>query len=433
MNDQANLRRAAVPLLLAASVCGACKSTPRPPAPPTHEVYKLPFGAVPFEAGEARHSALDLDIDFEDILRTRLRRMLQESPDGSVHYKALAISGGGSRGAYGAGILAGWTELGTRPEFDVVTGVSTGALMATHAFLGSEFDDGLQIFRRVDTEDILSQRGKLAALNQDALFDSDPLRQILLDYLTDDVLDAVTREYTEGRRLFVGTTNLDANAFTVWDMGVLAASPAPDRRDRYVDVILASASFPMIFPPVYIKVETEGEPYYQMHVDGAIRENVFYFDFNEDMQEILLEVGSPEKTLDLFMLHNGTLFATGEYQPLEGKVTSIAVAALNGLLRKSTISSIYRVLVTTLIHGASFHLAFIPPGIELQTSPLEFDREEMRMLFDLGYEASLNGSAWYTQLPPSSEEQLIEGLDPSRVFDDLEARPEFRSPGTYLD
>jgi len=141
---------------------------------------------------------------------------------GKIPYRALTLSGGGSRGAYGAGVLSGWTARGDRPQFDVVTGISTGALTATHAFLGPEFDDGLKIYKNISDDDVFRKLSMLKAIKGPAVFDTAPLRETLLSIITEATLDLVAAEHRRGRRLFIGTTNLDANVFTIWDMGVIA-------------------------------------------------------------------------------------------------------------------------------------------------------------------------------------------------------------------
>ena len=116
--------------------------------------------------------------------------------------------------------------------------------------------------------------------------DTRPLRKTLLSIITEETLDFVAVEHRKGRRLFIGTTNLDADVFVIWDMGDIAGSGRPDRLKRYVDVVMASAAFPIAFPPVYIEVDGEAGSFKEMHGDGGIREAIFFFDF-----DLLKEVG----------------------------------------------------------------------------------------------------------------------------------------------
>ena len=160
----------------------------------------------------------------------------------------LAISGGGENGAYGVGILKGWTAAGTRPEFALVTGISTGALIAPFAFLGPEYDGRLkEAYTSLRTEDIVKMRGGLATLRSDAAGDTAPLKAHIAKYVDQEIIDAIAREHRRGRRLFIGTTNLDAIRPVLWNIGMIAASKNPGAGDLIRTVMLASASIPAVF------------------------------------------------------------------------------------------------------------------------------------------------------------------------------------------
>jgi predicted acylesterase/phospholipase RssA len=343
-----------------------------------------------------------------------------------VNYRVLVISGGGSRGAYGAGVLTGWSQHGDRPEFDVVTGVSTGALMASHAFLGSSFDDGLQMYRDTTDEDVFRKRGKFAALTEDAVLDTAPLRNTLATMLTEDVVRRVAQEHAKGRRLFIGTTNLDAKAFTIWDMGAIASSGRPDSVQRYRDVVLASASFPIAFPPVYFEVERpDGSRYSQMHADGGLRETVFFYDFLDEWHEVLraLGVGTDRVHPELYLLNNDRIHARAGYRPVEGTTVAIAGASIDTLMRQTLLDSLYRLWVTALSSRADFNIAFIPPEFELSDNSLHFDNDEMERLYQLGVQRAKSGQAWLNQKAPDSLEELRRLVNPRNALERLETRP----------
>ena len=341
-----------------------------------------------------------------------------------IPYRALTLSGGGSRGAYGAGVLSGWTERGDRPQFDVVTGISTGALMATHAFLGSEFDESLAIYKNIDNDDVFVERSILQTLKGTSALDTAPLRETLLSVINENTLDLVAVEHRKGRRLFIGTTNLDANTFVIWDMGVIAESERPDRLKRYIDVVLASGSFPIAFPPVYLDVDRGEGAFTEMHADGGIRESVFFFDFDliRDVRVAMEAVGINESDFkqELYLLNNGKIATIGRrlYKPVAGEIGAIAGATVDSLLTKATQGSIYRLWVLSMVHGADFHLSFVPPDYEFTSGSLTFDPQEQTALFDLGYQQSLSGTAWATQLAPTSTEELIQQIvEPASSFD----------------
>jgi hypothetical protein len=195
----------------------------------------------------------------ERLVRLRDERVRASKTDPSINMRelnALTLSGGGGSGAFGAGIVVGWAEAGNRPKFDIVTGISAGALIAPFAFLGPAYDDELKEgFTTVTDANIYKKRGLLAALLDGSFASNAPLAKLLDEHVTDRMLDEVAREYSKGRRLFVGTTNLDADRAVFWDMGAIAASGRPDRKQLFKEVILASTSIPGIFPPVYLRVQ----------------------------------------------------------------------------------------------------------------------------------------------------------------------------------
>jgi len=251
MTIRQTMQGAAIVLILA--LLGACATTHRPTPPPAGELVEQAWGSVPILSADADANT-SLSESLVDSLRAKIENARAENPSGKIPYRALALSGGGSRGAYGAGVMSGWTVRGDRPQFDVVTGISTGALMATDVFLGSDFDENLAIYTRLTNEDVYRKRGILGVFRSGAAFDTGPLRKTLSSFITEDKLDLVAAEHRAGRRLFVGSTNLDANLFTIWDLGAIAGSGRPDRLQRYIDAVIASCAFPIAFQPVYIEV-----------------------------------------------------------------------------------------------------------------------------------------------------------------------------------
>jgi len=424
INSAVNNSRLAIPMLALLTVLvSACASTPRPTPPEAGAPLVQPWGSVPLQAadGEIDQSITD---SFIRSLQARRDEMQQTGVAGKIPYRALTLSGGGSRGAYGAGVLSGWTVRGDRPQFDVVTGISTGALLATHAFLGPEFDDGLAIYKSASNNDVFRERSALAVIQGTSVLDTAPLREMLLSVISEETLDLVAAEYRKGRRLFIGTTNLDANVFTIWDMGVIAESARADRLKRYIDVVMASAAFPIMFPPVYLEVDGEAGTFTEMHADGGIRENAFFFDFDliEEVRLAMETAGIRESDFrqELYLLINGPLAAAGGrvYKPVEGKMGPIAETTVDALLTKVTQGSVYRMWVLAMVHGADFHISFVPPDFEFTSSSLTFDPEEQTALFERGYQQALEGTAWATQRAPASTDELIQRIaDPASTFD----------------
>jgi hypothetical protein len=407
-------------LLLLVSQLFACASH-RPTPPPAGAVVQPAWGTVPILSQSAAADA-GLSDSLVSALHTKLKNARAAHATGKIPYRALALSGGGSRGAYGAGVLSGWTVQGERPQFDVVTGISTGALMATHAFLGSDFDANLKIYARLTNDDVYKRRGLLSMKRAGAAYDTAPLRETLSSIITEEILDLVAAEHRAGRRLFVGSTNLDANMFTIWDLGAIAGSEHPDRLQRYTDAVMASAAFPIAFPPVYIEVEGDEGPYTQMHADGGIRETAFYYDFIREIKVAMEAAGLTEEDFkqEIYLLLNGTLAHSGSmaYDPVSGKLKDITTATIESLMTRITRGSVFRLWVLAMIDGSDFHLSFIPGDFEFVTHTLQFEPEEEAALYELGYQQSIEGTAWVTQVAPDSAEEVLKLIrDPASKFD----------------
>ncbi len=222
----------------------------------------------------------------------------------------LALSGGGANGAFGAGLLRGWTEAGTRPPFKLVTGISTGALIAPFAFLGSGYDATLEDFyTTITTKDIYHERSYLSILfDPSAMVDTTPLQKIIAKQVDDQVLAAVAQAHQQGRRLFIGTSNMEAGRFVIWDMGAIAASGQPGALELFRQVMLASAAIPVAFPAVYIPVEAGGQRYEEMHVDGGTAAQVFFYGFTLNLEAAARELGIQSRVpIRLFIVRNGKL------------------------------------------------------------------------------------------------------------------------------
>jgi len=310
------------------------------------------------------------------------------------HY--LAISGGGANGAFGAGLLVGWTASGTRPEFAMVTGVSTGALAAPFAFLGSAWDDELEkVYTTVRTDDILEERGLIAGMLSDSLADTRPLRRLLEKTFDEDVIKAIASEHVRGRRLFIGTVNLDAGRPVIWSLGEIAASDYPGRVALIHDVLQASAAIPVAFPPVMIAVEAEGKPYDEMHVDGGTGSQVCVYPASVDWREVterLAVQGRPQ----VYVIRNSFIGTT--HQRVDRSVMPIASRSIDSLIRTQGIGDLYQIHALCRRDGNDFNLAYIPSSFT-EVPAESFDPVYMSKLFDVGYELARVRYAWLDTPP----------------------------------
>ena len=313
----------------------------------------------------------------------------------------LALSGGGADGAFGAGLLCGWTEAGNRPSFDIVTGISTGALMAPLVFLGSARDADLKKFYTTTTgKDVYRSRGLLPAPWRDSIMSTAPLQATIERVLDDALLAEVAREHRKGRRLYVGTTNLDAGRAVIWDMGAIAASGHPGAGKLFRQVIVASASIPVAFSPMYIDVEAGGKPYAEMHVDGGVTTQVFL----SGGGEMSYPGGSKPKDSGalrprLYVIRNAKLLPAWMDTPPD--LLGIAARAVSSLVRTQGIGDLFRTYFQAQTEGFEFFLATIPADFDVKRTE-EFDPVFMAALFERGFDMARRGYPWQTT-PPSSE------------------------------
>lgn len=310
----------------------------------------------------------------------------------------LAISGGGSHGAFGAGLLVGWTAAGTRPEFDLVTGVSTGALSAPFAFLGPAYDGQLrEIYTRYGTEQLIQKQIIAGLFGGAAIADNSKLAAVIASYVDRRLLRAVAREHRRGRRLLISTTNLDAQRPVIWDMGRIAERDSKQALALFRKILLASAAIPAIFPPVVIDVTAEGKRLQELHVDGGTTGQVFFLPPQLLVRQIQRKRNRrPPKTAELYVIMNGSL--TPQFETVEAKTTAIASRSLWTIMKQQAIGDLYRLYVEARNNRIKYHEASIPDSFTL-TSKEPFDLNFMRALFSHGYGLAKQGYRW-ARLPP---------------------------------
>ena len=303
----------------------------------------------------------------------------------------LAISGGGENGAYGAGLLCGWTEAGTRPEFKLVTGISTGALTAPFAFLGPAYDQQLKdVYTTITAKDVLEARGIFAAIWNDAMADNAPLQNLVAKYVDADLLAAIAAEHRKGRNLLIGTTNLDARRGVVWDVGKIAEYGTPEALELVRKILIASAAIPGAFPPMMFDVEANGTKYQEMHVDGGASAQVFVYPARLHVAEIS-EAAGVERERHMYIIRNGRL--DPDWADTERQTLTIAGRAVSSLIQNQGNGDLYRIYALAQRDKVDFNLAFIPATFDVPL-PEPFDQHYMQELFKLGYEEGKAGYKW---------------------------------------
>ena len=314
---------------------------------------------------------------------------------GKPHYY-LAVSGGGQNGAFGAGLLNGWTAAGNRPEFTFVTGISTGSLIAPFAFLGPAYDPVLkEIYTKYSTDDLIRKRGPLQIITSASAADTAPLRALIVRYVDAKVIAAIAAEHRKGRRLWIGTTNLDAGRPVLWNLGEIANSNDPKAPGLIHDILLASASIPGAFPPVVISVEADGKKFDELHVDGGTTQQVFAYPAGIDWRQVIARLKVPRPP-DLYVIRNA--FLQPDYSPTKQKLIPIAGRSIDALLRTQGIGDLYRMYSNAEHDGVRFHLAYIPDDFTMKSKEA-FDPAYMGALFDLGYQLGKSGKEWHAAPP----------------------------------
>ena len=301
----------------------------------------------------------------------------------------LSLSGGGQNGAFGAGFLIGWRESGRRPEFDVVGGVSTGALLATHAFLGTPADDLKleEMYTQVTKHDIYEERGFASLLGgADSLRDTAPLRALLSKYITAETLERVAAAYDDNRLLFVGTTNIDYGQTWVWNMSLIAKA---GDLELYRKVLLASASFPIVFPPV----EIDGH----LFVDGAARSNVVVPGMGGTRKPNPPVYGSG----NLYLIDNGRV--TQPPQALRRALGDVAATTVSVMMEQSMQTALIRSYFGTKVLGYSYKMVGIPEDVDIGNDVLAFDPAQMRAAFDAGRALATRPDPWHSAPPNSGD------------------------------
>ena len=377
---------------------GACSTLPRNGVPPELAGSAAIPGMVDIRASAGRPS----EAMTADLARSFEQESAEDFPvgaDGVVRYAHLALSGGGANGAFGAGFINGWTASGKRPVFKIVTGVSTGALMAPFAFLGPQEDDALrEFYTTTASRNVFRMLSILPQLlGGESFADTTPLRSLIEQHVDAALLEAIVGAHKRGRRLYIGTVDLDSQRLVVWNMGLIAASERPEALDLFRNVMLASASVPVAFPPVLFSVVAGGAYYDEMHVDGAVAARVFYNGGVMSFSAAREGHGRAVGREDVFVIHNGQLLP--EPEVTRRSVRSIALRAFDSASKWAVVGDLFRIYALTLREQASFQWVTIPEGVDL-TGEQVFDPVLMGKLYELGFETARRGPPWST-VPPS--------------------------------
>lgn len=302
----------------------------------------------------------------------------------------LSVSGGGKYAAYAAGLLQGWTESGARPQFDVVTGISSGALIAVYAFLGPKYDERMvRSFVEVRRRDLFRFRPFLGPFTIGAFASSKPLERRIEQEFGDEAMADLQRAHMEGRRLFVATSNLITLRPAIWDLGAIAVSGRPDAAVLIRKVLLAATSIPGWVQPIEFDVTVNGRHYRELHGDCGNQIQAFVRTAN----------GLPPNS-NVYVLTAGKLY----HDPMPGRprvLATVTAAASNSLyaLFRADVMKLYALCAVT---RSRFHLIALPPSVTVQSASMSFDRDDLQKLYATGYQMSVHGIPWRTT-PPGTQ------------------------------
>jgi hypothetical protein len=367
--------------ILVMLILAGCASSPERELSQKAPMYAaLPNGHDPLNPGRLAPMYVAAASGVEGNLTRHLERQRGHA------LNVLSLSGGGQNGAFGAGFLIGWRESGRRPEFDIVAGVSTGALLATHALLGTPADDAIleEMYTQVTKENIFENRTLYGLLSgADSLRDTAPLRSLIAKHITAETLQRVAAAFDDNRLILVGTTNVDYGQTWVWNMSLLAKH---GKLDLYREVLLASASFPIVFPPV----EIEGH----LFVDGAARSNLVVPGMAGSKR--------PKPPLygpgNIYLISNGRL----EHPPeaLRRALGDVAATTVGVMMDQSMQTALTRSYFGARFLGYTFKMIAIPDDVDIGRDPLAFDPKQMRAAFDAGRALAKQPDPW-SSAPPN--------------------------------
>ncbi len=357
----------------------------------------------PFTAAEQARAVIPglPDVRVWADSETAAREAVRYSERSVKDFTYLALSGGGGDGAFGAGLLNGWTRTGTRPEFTVVSGVSTGALIAPFAFLGPAYDDTLRaMYTEGYASALVESPSFINALFGAGAFDNNRLQVLSQRFVTPEVIAEVAREHRKGRRLLVLTTNLDAQRPVLWDMGAIAASGTPGSDALFRSVLVASASVPGVFTPTMITAEANGRRFQEMHVDGGVMSNVFILPTDILTQQTRLALRG---RANVYVIMNGKLAPS--FTVVDNRTPAIIGRAVSTLIQVHSRSTVASTAALVRRSGIGFHLAAVPADMD-EGSGLGFDSATLQRMFAYGYDQAVARTVWS---PTPSSPRLASG------------------------
>lgn len=309
----------------------------------------------------------------------------------------LSLSGGGSFGAFTAGVVCGWTVKGDRPTFDVVTGISTGALVAPFAFLGPAYDEQLKTFyTTLEAKDLYKMK-PIRGLFRESLADNTPLAEKVDQVLTPQVISELGQEHQKGRRLYIGTTAAESKQFVVWDIGAIACRGRPEDRQLIKQILLGSSAIPGVFPPQHIAVTVDGMCVTERHIDGGVSQALFIHP-----PYVPPEYRSKNQNTDLagtniYLIVAGKLYA--DLEKIKPMALNLVGKEISAMIYAQTRGDLLRLFTASMLTGMNYYLTAIPQEYAAPTTGMAFNKQALTGMFNEGYRIVTEGVAW-RRTPP---------------------------------
>lgn len=363
-----------------------CAALHRRPSPPPRYSNVHPPGFAP----SIRWAGEMTERQFRDWAASHLSGIARSAHGGPVNI--LVLSGGGGAGAFSAGVLAGWSRLGTRPQFQIVTGVSVGALIAPFAFLGPGWDHQLSAaFQGKNAPSLLERRvfGWLGTLFGWSAFRGAPLKALVDRYVTPDLMRAISAQSASGRLLLVATTDLDSGEVVVWNMGAIASQGGPRALRLFRQVLIASASIPGVFPPALIPVEASNKVFDEMHVDGSATSA---FLFAPGIVSILPQQIKPLHGANVYLVINGHLRV--QELTTRNRTTAILMRSVDTELASDSRARVELVYSFAQRQGVKLQVTEIPPSYRLGGFTVALEPARMKALFAYGERCARTRRVW---------------------------------------
>lgn len=388
-------------LLLGLTSLSACSLPVREAAVPRGNFARATVLGLPNERFFPEQGSAAITAEYQAAIMRRNAHLGVRAGAAVPPLDLLAVSGGGEDGAFGAGLLNGWTVAGTRPEFTLVTGVSTGALTAPFTFIGPDYDAGLKrVYTDVTLADIAIMRNVVLAIFNDGMADTSPLYRTISRELDARMIGRIAEGYRQGRLLFIGTTDLDAQLPVTWNIGAIAASGHPRAAEVIHKVLLASAAIPGAFPPVLFDVTVDGQAHQELHVDGgAIHQAFLYPNAVTEQRRARLAARQPVLPARAWLIRNGRLDAN--WASTDRRTLSIAQRAVETMIAASGFNDSNRIWLNAVRDQVEFRMSFIGADFT-NTLPAPFDQTYMRALYDYGFDRARRGYDWATRPPFNS-------------------------------